>query len=46
MARIQECILYRGFQHGEILEKMTALMNACESGQDNWKEQENVFLNV
>ena len=48
MARIQECILYRGFQHGEILDKMTALMNACESSQDNLKEnlkkQENSFF--
>ena len=26
MVRIQECVLYRDFQHGEILEKMTALM--------------------
>ena len=44
MVRIQECILYRGFQHGEILEKMTALMNACESGQQQLKEQENTFF--
>ena len=28
MARINECILYRDFLHGEILEKMAELMNA------------------
>ena len=44
MVRIQECVLYRDFQHGEILEKMTALMNACESGQEQLKEQENTFF--
>lgn len=32
MVRIQECILYRDFQHGEILEKMTDLMDSFESG--------------
>ena len=30
MTRIKECVLYRNFEHGEILEKMTALMDACE----------------
>lgn len=44
MARIQECILYRDFQHGEILNQMTALMNACESGQEEVKAQEEVFF--
>lgn len=34
MARIRECILYRDFQHGEILEKMTALMNAWELSEE------------
>ncbi|MDO5135658.1 MAG: ATP-binding protein [Eubacteriales bacterium] len=29
MARIEECILYRDFEHGEILEEMTGLMNLC-----------------
>ena len=32
MARLNECILYRNFEHGEILDKMAELMNA--SGQD------------
>ncbi len=34
MARIQECILYRDFQHGEILERMTVLMDAYENEPD------------
>lgn len=44
MARIQECILYRNFLHGEILEKMTALMNACDGQQEELKEQEEIFF--
>ena len=27
MARLNECILYRNFEHGEILDKMAELMN-------------------
>lgn len=27
MTRLEECILYRGFEHGETLKKMAALMN-------------------
>ena len=30
MARLNECILYRNFEHGEILDKMAELMNAWE----------------
>lgn len=30
MVRSWECILYRGFEHGEILDQMTKLINACE----------------
>lgn len=30
MVRTWECILYRGFEHGEILDQMTKLINACE----------------
>ena len=26
MTRVKECVLYRGFEHGDILDKMTALM--------------------
>lgn len=44
MARIQECILYRNFQNGEILQKMTVLMNNCESGTDEREKQEEIFF--
>ncbi|MDO4307296.1 MAG: ATP-binding protein [Eubacteriales bacterium] len=44
MARIQECILYRNFLNGEILEKMTALMNACDNHQEELKKEESVFF--
>lgn len=30
MIRTWECILYRGFEHGEILDQMTKLINSCE----------------
>lgn len=30
MTRVKECVLYRGFEHGDILDKMTALMDASE----------------
>ena len=40
MTRVKECVLYRGFEHGEILDKMTALMDACEKSAVNAKEME------
>ncbi|MDO4339397.1 MAG: ATP-binding protein [Eubacteriales bacterium] len=43
MARIQECILYRDFQHGELLEKMTALMNAYGNSQEDLSDKKTVF---
>ena len=30
MARLNECILYRNFEHGETLDNMAELMNAWE----------------
>ena len=42
MARTEECILYRDFQHGEILDTMTSLMNAYEAGAEklaDWKRE-------
>lgn len=44
MARINECILYRDFSHGEILKNMAALMNAYESREDGLKEKKAVFF--
>lgn len=46
MARIQECILYRDFQHGEILQKMTMLMCVYEEQQSKLTEKENYFMSV
>ena len=31
MARTEECILYRDFENGEVLNTMTALMNSYEA---------------
>ena len=44
MTRVKECVLYRGFEHGEILDKMTALMDACEKSAVNAKEMEEDLL--
>lgn len=43
MARIQECILYREFQHGEVLQKMTELMNAYEKNPESIGEKKGLF---
>lgn len=43
MARIQECILYRDFQHGEILQKMTMLMCVYEEQQSKLTEKRELF---
>lgn len=44
MARLNECILYRNFEHGEILEKMAGLMNAWEKKDPKLQEMESVFF--
>lgn len=44
MARLNECILYRNFEHGEILEKMAELMNAWEQKSPDLKEKEGLFF--
>ena len=46
MTRVKECVLYRGFEHGEILDKMTALMDACEKSAVNAKEMKKISMNV
>ena len=43
MTRIKECVLYREFEHGEIHDKMTALMDACEKSAVNAREMEEDF---
>ena len=42
MARLNECILYRNFEHGEILDKMAELMNAWEQKAPDLKEKEEI----
>ena len=44
MARLNECILYRNFEHGEILDKMAELMNAWEQKEPDLKEKEGLFF--
>ena len=46
MTRVKECVLYRGFEHGEILDKMTALMDACEKSAVNAREMEEDFIQM
>ncbi|HJB28636.1 MAG TPA: ATP-binding protein [Candidatus Blautia faecavium] len=43
MIRIHECILYRNFQQGDILEKMTVLMNIPEGKEGTEEERETLF---
>ena len=43
MARLNECILYRNFEHGETLDKMAELMNAWEQKVPDLKDKEGMF---
>ena len=43
MARTQECILYRDFEHGEILNTMTSLMNSYEAKEEISQRKEEFF---
>ena len=44
MARLNECILYRNFEHGETLDKMAELMNAWEQKAPDLKDKEGMFF--
>ena len=44
LARIQECILYRGFSNGEILDDMTELINLYEADEEALKAREDQFF--
>ena len=44
LARIQECILYRGFSDGEILNNMAELINLYESDEEALKAKEDQFF--
>ena len=37
MARTEECILYRNFDNGEVLDTMTSLMNSYEAGEEGFE---------
>ena len=43
-ARIDECILYRDFQQGEILEEMADLINTCAQSQEELFSKKTVFF--
>lgn len=44
MARIEECILYRDFEHGEILKQITFLMDRYElAGEKELEEGKDIF---
>ena len=46
MARTEECILYRDFENGEILNTMTSLMNRCDEKDDSLKECKEEFFHM
>ena len=47
MSGIQECVLYRNMEHGEILEKMTLLMDVQKKTvRRNCSRESLCFLNV
>lgn len=44
MAGIKECVLYRGFERGEILDKMAALIDALDRGEAADPELQECFF--
>ena len=44
MTGIQECVLYRNMEHGEILEKMTLLMEMQKSSEEELQKQKPLFF--
>ena len=44
LARIQECILYRSFSDGEILDDMAEIINLYESDEEALRAKENQFF--
>ena len=44
LARIQECILYRDFSDGEILDNMAGIINLYESDEEALRAKENQFF--
>ena len=46
MARIEECILYRNFDNGEVLDIMTSLMNSYEAGEEGFENRKEEFFHM
>ena len=44
LARIQECILYRDFSDGEILDNIAEIINLYESDEEALRAKENQFF--
>lgn len=44
MSGIQECVLYRNMEHGEILEKMTLLMDLQKSSEEELQQRKSLFF--
>lgn len=43
---MKECVLYRDFAHGEVLEKMTALIAAAEKNRKKQSRIKTIFMDV
>lgn len=46
MARTEECILYRNFDNGEVLDIMTSLMNSYEAGEEGFENRKEEFFHI
>ena len=46
MARTEECILYRNFDNGEVLDRMTSLMNSYEAGEEGFENRKEEFFHM
>ena len=46
MARTEECILYRNFDNGKVLDIMTSLMNSYEAGEEGFENRKEEFFHM
>lgn len=46
MARTEECILYRNFDNGEVLDIMTSLMNSYEADEEGFENRKEEFFHM
>ena len=42
MTRISELVIYRHFEHGQILEKMAWIMDHAQQARENGQEREKI----